>query len=266
MSSNSFMNDCKEFEKSLGKDRQIDELLQEEKDILTEEQVTMMERILEKYGFKREERRVHGRDIVFYIGGDAVFGVAPLPKGRGRYKSYILVDRSLYDNYFADNKKASFSFNSRNVGDKVKVHTAEYKNMCLHRLVMEGAGYKLDGKIVDHVVRNTLINTAGELRVCTGRENAKNRKFISRKLRNNLEDCQGDYDRHKVDCARQVAKEQEEGGEFAYNPLNDFSNTWYALVLHRMLGRGTAEELKDYNRDFLFRHDKVAYYYYESIF
>ncbi|NBJ98378.1 hypothetical protein D5282_13900 [bacterium 1xD8-48] len=185
----------------------------------------------------------HGREMFYYIGKDTVFAVAYKPGGQELF--YILIDCNIYEKYFKD-AKGSFCLNKRNSGYNVKVHTEKYKGICLHRLVMREAGYKFEEELkdrqVDHVTCNTQINTLGELRVCTSSENMRNRKY----------------------CAQQPV-DGEEADQFRYNPLKDFSVTWYAFVMHKMLGWGTARDMEDYNRDYILRNDKVAACYYRKI-
>ncbi|MDE5909311.1 MAG: hypothetical protein K2H52_11310 [Lachnospiraceae bacterium] len=301
MSSMSFMDVCKEFEKLLGKDWQVDELSQDlysgltaeqiqrlleyksllssegrlkegklerfKTDMLTEKQVDMMINILKDKGIEPVIRETNKGRLAFCVDDEVVFGVGILPNGS---ISYTIFDRSIYDKYFADDENATFCFVSRtNSNDyKVRCFVEGYRDgIELHQLVLIEKGVNLIGSNVDHKSCNAQLNISDMLRKANNSQNKRNSKFLGYGLKNKLKKDlkEGDYNRHKGDCARQVEEEQREGGEFAYDPLNDFSNTWYAFVLHKMLNRGTEEDLKDYNRDFIFNHDKVTQIYYESI-
>lgn len=50
--------------------------------------------------------------------------------------------------------------------------------------------------------------------------------------------------------------------EFAFNPLMNFEYTWYALILQKMLGSFSWEDLIDYNRSYwIRRRPEDARYY-----
>lgn len=65
--------------------------------------------------------------------------------------------------------------------------------------------------------------------------------------------------------AKLVAYEKEEFGEFAYNPLHDFTETWYAYMLYAMLGTISEKELREYQKDYILRNDKAAARYYKIL-
>lgn len=227
------------------------------------EKINKMEHILEEVGIQFDSRDKYKRMTGFYISEKYVFVVSELPKKEGY--SFTIIDRSKYDEFLADGK-GTICFVRRRRGDyKVRIHTAraDGRRICmeLHRLVMEKGGCDLD---VDHKFSNALINTLESLRFATGSQNRKHVKFRNHKLRDLLEDyvCR---DSCEEQCAEQVDKEREDGGEFAYNPLRDFSVTWYAYVMHVMLGWGTDKDLEDYNREYIQKYDKAAAAYYKKL-
>lgn len=175
------------------------------------------------------------RVIDYYIGKDAVLALVPLSCGE---KFPVVIDRSFFEKYLKDGK-GSISLNCR---DKEGIN---YKFWCyfdgmqmeLHRLVLQDAGHDIKGKIVDHKFHSPLINTLEALRPCTAKQNAWNRKEKSLDL-----------------------EKMKERGEFAYNPLEDYSVTWYAYVIHKLTGDITADELREYNRDICMRKDTTRYY------
>ncbi len=253
MKSKDFMDTCKDFEGPL-------------KDGCLERQIIMLEDILKGEGIEPVKGEGRRGNMEFYIGEEAVFALRDLPKSRGR--AYALIDRSFYNEYLAKDR-GTFCFVIRRGKDyKVRVYVEGYRaGIELHQLMMEKERDSLDDRIVDHKFCNALINTSDAVRLATPGQNRRNSKYLSHQLKDLLEQCQcpEDYDRYEKACAEQVDREKEKGGECAYNPLKDFSVTWYAFVMHKMLGWGTARDMEDYNRDYILRNDKVAACYYRNI-
>lgn len=112
----------------------------------------------------------------------------------------------------------------------------------LHREVMKLVyGDSIEGKQVDHITHNTLINTRDFLRPCTGSQNIQNR-VTSKK-------------RAKVMTGDILATDYM--SDFAYNPVLDFTDTWYAVVLYKM-DCLSSKRLCNYNRDYMMRHDRMT--------
>ncbi|MCM1217793.1 MAG: hypothetical protein NC548_25155 [Lachnospiraceae bacterium] len=242
---------------------QFQELLKSFEGLSEQEKVDKIDGILEEEGIKPVViTSHHGRKMAYYVGEDTVFAAATLPNGRG--VSFTLIDRCTYDKHLAD-ENSSFCFVSRRAGDaKVRVYAREYTGIELHQLVMKDAGYDLAGKSVDHKFHHPQINTADALRVCTNRDNRGNSRYLNRRAMQELKrkDCD-DWDERVYKAI--TDSEKQRFGDYAYNPLTDFTDTWYGFVLYKMLRWGTLKDLEDYNRSYFIKHDKVMMHYYWDI-
>lgn len=164
-------------------------------------------------------------------------------------------------------------------------------NIRLHGFVL------LDEAMVDHISGNPLINIEELLRGCDPMSNMKNKcqyckidkKNHSFSLRDTFDDSVLDISRRVAlvnqgftfksvrgrkriispsyptmsDCYQAVNQfEQKYFGGFNFNPLVNFEDTWYAIVLHKMIGLGTDTDIKDYNRDYWkkYRPEDAEYY------
>lgn len=192
----------------------------------------------------------NGRGIStdYYIGEDAVLAIIKRSDGE---EFPVVVDRTFFERYLRDGK-GSLSVNSRNSkGKNYKIWYCSRKEQVeLHRLVMRDAGYVLENVLVDHRYHVPFINTSEALRLCTARQNAWNRDSLS-------------YKRNKK--ARLDLEKVKAHGEFAYNPLEDYTYTWYAYMIYKMTGDITADSLRDYNRDFIHRYEPAKAEYYKSL-
>lgn len=182
----------------------------------------------------------YGLKSAYFVGEEAVFAVVHKPSSDE--PEFVLVDRDFYDTYLADGKgtinlvrrDGKTYFKAMLSRDKVKV--------ALHRKVLEFAGHDLsEDKQVDHIAHNTMINTRDFLRPCTGSQNVQNRATSKKRA----EDMTGDV----------LATDYM--SDFSYNPVLDFTDTWYAVVLYKMVGL-SGEEMCDYNRDYMMRHNRLT--------
>lgn len=231
-------------------------------------------------------------DNQYYVGEKCVFIVINRKRASGiAPETYAtIIDRSFYDEFFNDlddGERLTVCISKRHAGDyKILVngkrHGEIYFNHPLHQLVCKRG----DGKQVDHISCSTLINMAEYLRNATGKENMANRKYYSRIDLENL----SFISINKVNDINERVRLINQGyvfsgshiysphfntkaglynalnmyedkylGQFRYNPLVDFSETWYALVVNDFLGD---VNLYEYNRDYAIRteHEKVEYY------
>lgn len=209
------------------------------------EQVEIIRSCLEERGINLVSTSSStGRSTDYYIGKDTVLALIELSYGE---RFPVVIDSSFFDKYLKDGK-GSISLNYRNKKRKNYKfwYCSDREQMELHRLVMQDAGYDITGKIVDHKFHSPLINTLEALRPCTAKQNAWNRDSLS----------------YKGDKKKSLDLEKmKERGEFAYNPLEDYSVTWYAYVIHKLTGDITADELREYNRDLCMRSEDTARYY-----
>lgn len=185
----------------------------------------------------------------------------------------------------------------RNAGDfKCMCHSGGYCNAPLHRIVMSEELAKENKedkenkrKEVDHITHSLVLNAKKYLRVCTGIENNYNKKCYSKIYKNckqfsisikhldanivktlEMQGYTNTGNRLKSpkfntedEMVQELARvENLLLGKFRYNPLIDYSETWYAVVLCEVLGILTHQELEDYNRDYFKKnYPNVARYY-----
>lgn len=157
-----------------------------------------------------------------------------------------------------------------------------YNNDRLHRKVVSGDS-------VDHITHNRCINIKECLRGCTPAQNNLNKPFYSKVANDKksfsapvkvVEGVSREFlKKHgfEVKGKRVYSKrydtmaemydalnafEMKCLGEYCYNPLVDYTDTWYALVIQKMFGAFTELELKEYNRDYMIRNrPDIAEYY-----
>ena len=146
---------------------------------------------------------------------------------------------------------------------------------------------------VDHVTGHKSINIKELLRPCTASQNMKNvlrycnvdkktNSFYMKAPETTPEDrirlaqlgftfknyARGSYlysPRYNTlgECLTMVNQfERHYFGAFAFNPLDNYEYTWYALVLQKMLGTFTELQLREYNRSYWLRNrpEDAEYY------
>lgn len=256
-----------------------------------EEKIEFIADTLEQNGIPSEDRPLKRYDGVINInytkpGVDAVFCVIYKPKS-GEL-NFTLIDYDLYDKYVLSDPRLRINTSERNKGDKkIIFNSKNFNNSAVHRLAV---GQDCKGKQVDHIPHEVRLNIKMVLRVCNAWENRANRRFYSNVASNKksfsirlpyLSESDknallsknyrvvgdGVYKSPKFNNADEMYKEinlieTKYVGEFRYNPLLDFSETWYALVLYKMLGIISYKELLEYNKDYMIRnHKDIAEYY-----
>jgi hypothetical protein len=244
---------------------------------------------LEAQGFKADiRRRKRGKKNIFNVfytrdDVDAVF-VVIYNVNEGKFH-YTVLDYAIYKKYIKDDEEVILNRVQRTMGDfKIVLSSNKYVNVALHRLVFDDLK---DGEMIDHVTHSACINTRECLRRCNNMENCRNKKFysdvvclhfsVNKSLVDKAEKAklikagfEGDGRRlyspdYKTQNELYTALADFENkylGKFRYNPLNDFTETWYAYLVYKMLGYITAKDLEDYNRDFMIsRYPEIAQYY-----
>lgn len=252
------------------------------------DKVDLLDDTLEKAGFKYE-KRVGKRKLqnITYCSKDSNIVTSFVVSSQidGMVLPVIL-DKDIYDEFFFDGSlisvKTGGGANKRLIpvkGGKVYVNTQ------LHRAALnlpKGCGIQ-----VDHCTRYTGCALREELRPCTSRENAMNKPMRSKLLGNNSFKTKANLNDDEINKFENMGfKYSKKGylispkyntekemydaiktietmlfGEFRYNPLLDFSETWYALILWKMLDL-PEEDIMAYQRDYIIRNKpEVAEYY-----
>ena len=251
--------------------------------------------ILKEEGVKPDLRRKSSKGTVndYYVGKNIVL-ITIKAAGDGK-DGWTIIDRELFDKTFKDSK-CSFIFTVRHdrafkvIINGTSTSGEKYKNAPLHQIACSGF---TRGSQVDHVSHSTYLNTSEYLRVCDNESNSMNRRFYSKvdnkKLRftavNKITNMSEkllwvekgykffkrggtEYIRSKEFKSRESLfielnkYEEKYLGAFRYNPLLDFEETWYALVIAEFIGGLSQLDIMEYNRDYIIRTDhKSAEYY-----
>ncbi len=230
-------------------------------------------------------------------GVDLVFCTIDTEKSKGaRNKGiyYTIIDKITFDKF----KDFEPKFNISQSGDYVTLYLKHipgdwgtYRGTLLHS-VLKSDEVSKETPVVDHVTNNGFININQKdyLRVCNPLQNKMNSRYT--KLVNVQEDTLSFYIIPQKSIKGKEEKLRELGlvkkgknyysimfdseeelyktigavekaiyGEFRYDPLKDFSQTWYVLVYEKMLGKISHEEAKEYQRDYFKRtHPDIAKY------
>lgn len=243
------------------------------------------------------ERRLKGSEKtgvenVFFINKELSHVFCFIYSNKTETISWTLMNYSTYKDVFVSNPDAIlYKVHVKNTQYKIVVNGGKYSYVAFHRVVTSCESKDQ----VDHITHNTYINIKEYLRNCTAGENNKNKAFCSSiaedkksfsitiegisdserviLLQNGYRLDRGDsIDRFRV-CSPEFettsemykalnAFETKYLGEFRYNPLVDFKETWYALVIQKMLGGISDEELHEYNREYMIKnHKDIAEYY-----
>lgn len=249
------------------------------------EQIAKVADLLEESGCTIVQRSRRGITNLFYYkeGGDYVYGLIYKEKGNILY--YTLMDYSTYKDIIEPDESIILNWIKRTMRDyKIVLRNHEYVNVPLHRLAID-----CEGRQVDHKTHNACINIKDYLAACSNKENSINKKFyckVDKKSKsfsapasivdsvsrislcnngfkpNGGRLCSPEYGTKAELYAALDAFEAKYLGSFRYNPLVDFSNTWYALVIQKMLGGISDTDLYEYNRVYMINnHAKIAEYY-----
>lgn len=237
-----------------------------------------------------EKRSKHSRlvNIVYAAdGGDTVFVVTNKPyksEDCADWLTYCILDSDIYSKYFEDSDRLLNTCVRNDKSYKV-IYAEDGTNKPVHRLVVPCADQS-----VDHISHNAFINTKEMLRPCDNNSNMKNIRFYCkddlRHMRFSVKDSALDFAAKSVLISRHFevshgrlfspsyASKTDLYGEinsfernffkgYNYEPLVDFSKTYYAYVLYRMTGRYSLDDIREYNRDFWVRTDKKMADYYQ---
>ncbi len=202
-----------------------------------------------------------------------------------------IYDYSSYEKYFKEGGLV-LSLNDRGEGKCIDpvINGKEFPfNAKAHRVILadDPSGKLPEGYEVDHITHTHSDMTREGLRRCTRVENGMNKAFRShitgdaiscrvkeipdtkaeelRKQGYLVKKVKGGYKVMKKGCKNACAeiKAMEETlfGKFRYNPLMDFSETWHALILWKMIGI-PKEEVMAYQKGYLTenRADICKYY------
>lgn len=203
-----------------------------------------------------------------------------------------IYDKDLYDKYCVKMSK-SIALNNKGGTKQVEpvINFPDYPNVQIHRLTFgwEYKKYKKGDLFIDHRFMTHRYAATDGLRFCEGYENSMNQPCRSHLMDGNSFYCEvgtvsddvrlilvdkgyvvksiGDfgYRIEKRGCAEvyQDIKFMEElvFGEFRYNPLIDFTDTWYALILWKMLDIPESEVMEYQRKYMLENHPERAEYY-----
>ncbi len=248
------------------------------------EQAVRLEELLEAAGFSQEERRSRKGIENFVFSKDGVdTSFIEIIKPSGEWACTV-TDNSVCAKVFGVRGR-TLNFTDRHDEKRKIIFFEEGKNIALHRVVVDAK----DGLSVDHRAHSTFINTEEMLRECTNMENSRNKRFYSRinagnrsfSIKDNVEDVEvksmledagykfrrGRIYSPKFDSQTALYREVNRlekalFGEFAYDPLMDFRDTFYAYVAYRCLGWYSLEEVKEYNREYFLEHNSGVSEYY----
>ena len=201
------------------------------------------------------------------------------------YHTFNFIDYDIY-NELVVNKGYVFRAEVCHHDKKMSIQYGA-ANVRVHDFVLPHA------KAVDHVCNHKSVTIRELLRPCTPQENMKNvlrycnvdkrnKSFYMKDPNTTAEErirlvqlgftikhlSKGDYLYSPSyntlgECYTMINKfERHYFREFAFNPLMNFEYTWYALILQKMLGSFSWEDLIDYNRSYwIRRRPEDARYY-----
>lgn len=255
----------------------------------TAQRIIKIADMLESQGFNVEyRRRQHSKkNIVNYFyskdGVDYVYCVIYKLKENQIY--YTLIDYSTYRDVIIPNPDIILNWVIRQMGDlKIVMRSEKFINVPVHRVAVDCAGRE-----INHKTHNACINISEYLNVCSSAENSRDKVFYSRvsddmksfsvpvSVVNDNERINLLSKNYKVYRGRVYSPEFESTeemytalnafedkflGKYRYNPLVDFSDTWYALVIQKMFGDISDVDLYEYNREYMIKnHADITEYY-----
>jgi len=250
----------------------VSEMLKGYENLGLSSQVELLEEDL-KLGNVAFEERIsrHGRRTKYYVGEDVVTALITFKsKKTGEAIFPTLLDKFYYEKYL-ENGSHSLCMSVRNDNKyKVVVNGTGKKSMpALHREILREAGKLVKGQVVDHKFGSVWINVEASLRACSGVENRHNSRFYFNSAKGGLPASvqklvKKGYSENKI-YSTLVAHEREHFGEYAYNPLYDYTKTWYAYFLYRMTDLISDQDLLEYQKNYIMQYDEQAARYYKSI-
>lgn len=263
------------------------QMLQKFESLELREQICALLDMLEAQGYTDVERKGARSSIMnyFYSRDNCDYVFAVIHKKEEKEIFYAFMDKRTYVECIEARKGVILNNCVRNMKDyKIILSGDKWDNEMLHKVALEG-----EKDNVDHISHNAAINIKELLRPCSAKENSMNKPLHCKVAKNKLlfrvnknlvkaddykflHDNDFEFTVSKVISPTYTTKEElyaainkfEEKcfGEFRYNPLKDFSETWYALVICKMLGVLTEDELYEYNRQYMRRwHKDIAEYY-----
>lgn len=251
-----------------------------------------LESILKKQGcrylgYKKSRARVEN---YHYLSVDGKYVTTIVINKAGKMLACVY-DYCSYEKYFKDGGLV-LSLNDRGEGKCIEpsLNGKEYPfNVRAYRVILvdDPSGKLPEGYEVDHITHTHCDMTLEGLRECARYQNSMNRpRRVSIKgdtITCGVKEIPGDkkavlldlgylikkngsgYKVEKSGCGdiRASIEELETAlfGEFRYNPLMDFSRTWYALILWKMFGI-PEDEVMAYQKGYLLDNcgDVCAYY------
>lgn len=238
-------------------------------------------KLLDAEGFKLAIRKRGCLENYFYHKDGVVFVFALIYKTKSKKFFYTLMDYPVYTSRIESDASVILNAVQRGMGDyKVVARNRDYINEPIHRWAVD-----CDGRQVDHKTHNALINIREYLTACTSAENNRNKPCYCKIGRKSFSapaslvtdvaalcDAGFSISRGRIhsplyDTVAEMRNaldsfESKYLGSFRYNPLIDFQNTWYALVVQKMLGGISDVELYEYNRAYMLKnHADIAQYY-----
>lgn len=194
-----------------------------------------------------------------------------------------IYDFDIYEKYFADGRWV-VSFNDKGDFKMPSLRTSKHVNTPIHKLAVEaGEGYE-----VDHIAHTRVCSIREFLRACSRCQNQMN-IFRENRVKGNNIDCKirgvadtmketlrghgftvsdlkdGKCHIRKAGCKdvyRDVAfMEELVFGEFRYDPMKDFTDTWCILILWKMFGV-SEHDVMECQREYMVKNhpDKAGYY------
>lgn len=238
-------------------------------------------------GYKKSRARVEN---YHYLSVDGKYVTTIVINKAGKMLACVY-NYCSYEKYFKDGGLV-LSLNDRGEGKCIEpsLNGKEYPfNVRAYRVILvdDPSGKLPEGYEVDHITHTHCDMTLEGLRKCTRCQNSMNKscrvsikgdtitcrvkeipgdkKAVLLDLGYLIEEKESRYEVMKSGCGdiRASIEELETAlfGEFRYNPLMDFSRTWYALILWKMFGI-PEDEVMAYQKGYLLDHrgDVCAYY------
>lgn len=248
------------------------------------QQIEKFADMLEEQGFQTDtvKSRQGIRNFIYHSpSSSAVFVVIYKPKQNELF--YTVLDRETYERELRNTNRV-LNYAIRHDGSYKIVFAEDDTNKSIHRLVIP-----CEAREIDHIGVNKCLNTKEMLRPVTAAQNSMNHKFYSRVSLENLQfkikNCaqndnqrksliqagfklEGDYfispvynsEKELFEAVNKVEKFLL--GEYRYNPLVDFSDTWYTYAIYKLLGICSIDDVKQFNAGFMRRHHpNIAKYY-----
>ncbi len=241
--------------------------------------------LLEDLGFTVETKKGKGgiRNFV-YRKAEVPYIFVVIYKTYVEGYSFAFLDADVYDKIIVDKPEAILNTCIRHDKDNKIVFAKDKTNISVHRCVMDCEGY-----FINHKSHNLGLDTRELIQLCTPSQNKKDVKFYSQvddinksfdlvdsikdlELKIKLRGVGYTFSKGRIysptfETTEEMYKalndlEDMMFGEFRYNPLIDFSKTFYAYILCRCLGEFTMQDVMEYNRDYHIRNNPdIARYY-----